>query len=497
MTERSGHRPSADEELWSLVEATLEGTATARQRDRLQARLRSEPDARRFYVAVLDLHAALQWRTRGMAVPAAGAGRPRPAEVTTLAQVDRGSSCVPVARRFSAPSLRSYLTAAAALALAGGLLVAVLVRRPGPADEAEAPDLPDAPAGSVAVLIDNGTAVWDAATTLPTEAGAALPPGRLTLKAGVVEVAFRGGGEVLLEGPADFDVTAPDYGFLRRGKLTALVAEGTPAFRVGMPGVVVTDIGGVCGLLRDDSGRTEVHVFEGQVGADPTDGPGEPPPWVRLLKNAGARIDALRRTVTPVPLDERTFARLRPDVRLVDASVRGGAYAGRNFGTAPRLMVKNSIPDYCWEAYLRFDLAGVKGPVGEARVRLVPVRVGAPVENAAAAVADNQWAETTVTWDTKPPSGLPIATWVAEEGQPVEFDVTRLVREALAGDKKLSLRVYAPHRRRGSAYAQYGAREGEVESRPQLLITAAPDTAAARSRTPAPETERLCDDPGR
>jgi ferric-dicitrate binding protein FerR (iron transport regulator) len=458
MTERSGQRPPADDELWALAEAFVDGTAAADERDRLEARLRSEPAARQFYVAYLDLHAQLQWRTRGQSAPPAAA---------------------PPARRRSGPVIpRPYLAAAGCLAAA--LLAAVLLHRPGPTDDGEAaPDLPAPPGGSVAVLIDNKSAVWDEGMALPTEAGSALPPGRLKLRAGVVEVAFRGGGDVLLEGPADFDVSASDHGFLHRGKLTAMVAAGAPAFRVGMPGVVVTDVGGVCGLVRDDTGRTEVHVFEGEVGADPTDGRAAPLPWMRLLTNAGARIDALRRTVTPVPLDERAFARLRPEVRMIDASIRGGAYAGQNFGTASRLMVKNSIPDYSWEAYLRFDLAGVNGHVGEARVRLVPVRVGQPVENAVAVAADNQWGETTVTWDAKPPAGPAFATWVAEQGRPAEFDVTGPVRAALAGDKKLlSLRVFASKRKRGSAYVQYGSREGEVESRPQLLITTVPETCA-------------------
>jgi hypothetical protein len=450
MTEPRQPLPPADDELWSLAEAFVDGRATAAERDRLEGRLRGEPPARLFYVAYLDLHAQLQWRTRGESAPRARA-RPR------------------------RPGLSLWRPAAlAALTVAAGLLVAVLVHRRG-AEEGGPPDLPGPPAGSVAVLIDTGNTVWEKDMALPTGTGSALPPGRLKLKAGVAAVAFHGGGEVLLEGPADFDVRAADRGFLHRGKLTAKVPEGAAALRVGMPGVLVTDHGGECGLLRDESGRTEVHVFEGQVGADPTDGNGGPLPGLRLVQNAGARVDPWLGALTPVPLNEQAFARLRPEVRVSDASVRGGQFAGRNFGTARRLVVKNSIPDYCWEAYLRFDLSGVKGRVSEARVRLVPVFVGAPIENAAAVVADNQWGETTITWDNRPPSGEPFATWTAEEGQPVELDVTRLVQEALARDKKLlSLRIYAPHYKRGRSYVEYGSRKGDAESRPQLLVTTVP-----------------------
>src|SRR5262249_25585448 len=144
---------------------------------------------------------------------------------------------------------------------------------------------------------------------------------------GVVEIAFRGGGEVLLEGPAEFDVSAVDGGFLHRGKLTAKVPTGATAFRVGMPGVVVTDVGGECGLFREESGLAEVHVFNGKVGADPADR------QVRWIENAAARFDAAHQTVTSVPLNKLAFARLRPEVRIADASVRGGQYADRNYGT--------------------------------------------------------------------------------------------------------------------------------------------------------------------
>ena len=57
--------PPADGELWSLVETFVEGGATPDECRRLEDRLRGEPAARMFYVAYLDLHAQLQWRTRG------------------------------------------------------------------------------------------------------------------------------------------------------------------------------------------------------------------------------------------------------------------------------------------------------------------------------------------------------------------------------------------------------------------------------------------------
>jgi hypothetical protein len=244
-----------------------------------------------------------------------------------------------------------------------------------------------------------------------------------------------------------------------------------------MPGVVVTDRGGECGLLRDEAGVTEVHVFEGQIEADPTGQHGKPLPGMRLAKQAGARVDLAHQTLAPVPLNELAFAHLRPDVRVIDAAVRGGKFADQNFGTATRLMVKNSIVDYCWETYLCFDLSGIKGRVSEAHVRLVPVRVGQPFENAAALVGDSRWGETSITWNRKPASGPALTSWTVVEGVPVEFDVTRLVRDTLAGDRKLSLRIFAPEFKRHRNFVEYGSRKGEAEARPQLVVTTLPDPA--------------------
>jgi len=107
-------------------------------------------------------------------------------------------------------------------------------------------------------------------------------------------------------------------------------------------------------------------------------------------------------------------------------------------------------------------------------VRLMPVRMGEPVMTAAAFVPNNLWGETTLTWDTKPLSGPAFAFGTVAETEPVEFDVTCLVQEALAGDKKLSLRIFAPNYKRVQCDVEYGSRKGNDETRPQLLVTTLP-----------------------
>jgi hypothetical protein len=474
MTPSRMQLPEADSELWALVEAVVDRSAGAAQCDLLEARLGAEPEARWFYVAYLELHAHLQWRTRGESAKPKDTPKQQPQEqeaAPAAVPVGSGTSARrPPWRRFLRPSPWAV---AAALALAIGLATAALIHRHGPDDE-ETVEVPAAPAGSVAVLIDTRNTVWDDDMVLPTAAGSALPPGRLKLRAGVVEIAFNGGGEVLLEGPADFDLNTSDRGFLHRGKLTAKVAEGALPFRVSMPGVVVTGLGGECGLLQEESGLAEIHVFKGRVGTDPTDKEAQLLLGSRMLENTGVLFDAAHHTMITVPLNEQAFAALRPQIRATGATVRDGPYAGQNFATATGLLVKNSISGYSWETFLRFDLARVKGNVNKATVRLMPVKLGQPLVNAAAFVPDNRWAETTITWDTKPTSGEAFVSWTAELEKAVEFDVTGLVQQALAGDKQLSLRIFAPQLTRGNSYVQYGSRKGGFEARPELRLTMSP-----------------------
>jgi hypothetical protein len=304
---------------------------------------------------------------------------------------------------------------------------------------------------------------------LPVESGTVLPPGRVKLKSGHAEVAFLSGAVVLLEGPAEFDVHSASQGFLHRGRLLARVPERAHGFTLGAPGAIVSDQQGEIGLLVDDQGRAEVHVFEGEAVAIVPDAPAGTP-GQRLQGRTGLRAVDPQHALTPLPIDERAFASLRPIVRVVDASVRGGMFAPQRLGAAPWLQVQNASADDTWEAFLRFDLRGVTGPVRTARVRLMPVNAGRSIEHAAAQVADSSWAETAITWNNRPSSQGRLAAWTVQKGQPVEFDVTRQVQDALRGDRQLTLRIFAPDDGGEHGWVLYGAREGPLEARPRLLI---------------------------
>jgi hypothetical protein len=102
--------------------------------------------------------------------------------------------------------------------------------------------------------------------------GDALPNGsRICLDAGMAKLTFECGAEVMLEGPCDFIVRDEMVGILNKGKIAANVPRRAFAFAILSPGVDFVDLGTSFGVSVDDSGKSELHVFEGEVLYSPTD----------------------------------------------------------------------------------------------------------------------------------------------------------------------------------------------------------------------------------
>ncbi|NLE37810.1 MAG: FecR domain-containing protein, partial [Pirellulaceae bacterium] len=87
----------------------------------------------------------------------------------------------------------------------------------------------------------------------------------LMLEKGLVEIEFIDGASALIEGPAAFEILGPNAGSLTRGRLAAVVPPEARGFAVETPSARVVDLGTEFGVLVDDDGRVEAHVFGGQV----------------------------------------------------------------------------------------------------------------------------------------------------------------------------------------------------------------------------------------
>lgn len=98
--------------------------------------------------------------------------------------------------------------------------------------------------------------------------GAHLVAGhQLDLREGVIEITFRGGARVVIEGPAKFQLLSDREGRLAQGNLTAKVDAPASAFVIATPTARVVDLGTEFGVSVDSRGRSKVVVFAGKVAA--------------------------------------------------------------------------------------------------------------------------------------------------------------------------------------------------------------------------------------
>jgi hypothetical protein len=98
----------------------------------------------------------------------------------------------------------------------------------------------------------------------PTQA--LLYPGPMTLEEGFVRLDFKNGAQVIVKAPATFNLEAADRMYLQKGRLVARAEDRALGFTVRTPYSSVVDFGTEFGVWVDNRrGRSEAHVFEGQV----------------------------------------------------------------------------------------------------------------------------------------------------------------------------------------------------------------------------------------
>src|SRR6185369_7470491 len=93
---------------------------------------------------------------------------------------------------------------------------------------------------------------------------------RLEIAKGLAEITFDSGAQVVLEGPATFDLKSAWEATLNRGTLKASVPPQAIGFRISNPSVEIVDLGTEFTMSADASGVAEVLVLKGQVEAQPS-----------------------------------------------------------------------------------------------------------------------------------------------------------------------------------------------------------------------------------
>ena len=335
--------PDLRRELERLVSALCDGDLSETDRDRLDQVLVADPENRRVYLELIDLHAALLIRPgRFLSTPTAPATPNR-------------------RRRFA-----SYAAVAAAT-LALSLLVQ-LALKPGPAPGPGATESAAGPApaaGYVATLTYAAGCDWGpAAGSLPV--GTRLAPGEADLRRGLARIRFDSGADLIIEGPARFRVDSAGSATVLDGKVVFKADETAVPFDLRTPSASLVDFGTEYAVAVGPEGE-EVHVFEGEVRRTPN---GEPAAAAEQLKAGQARRYDPAGDGRQTPLDPARFVRRPPDP--ADPAAGLLAYEGFDYPDAADLAAGRANGGVGWDGPWVFAFAR---PVGDAPAAPTPLNV--------------------------------------------------------------------------------------------------------------------------
>ena len=331
----------------------LEGNLSDREIERFEVLLFSHPEYLKRYCEFVNNYAAIQVKF-GSELDL-DAARPAPAESfdmtlwQALAEEERRAEAVeirPVAdtpelitgvrerkNQMKSPRQVSRLSLYTALGGLAALFLMIVYVTMNPRQMTQ----------SVATITDSVAARWkdkDFGGKVGTRLNNTDSPVRLL--EGLVKVRLDDGAEVLIQGPAQFRVEQTNQFVLDFGKLSSVVPPSALGFVVRTPSATVVDYGTEFGVLVNRVGRTEAHVFKGEVelrcGSDPVRHYGTQ----RLMSGLAATVTSERRFAGPPGRAEeslfiRDLSGVKPETlagRQIDlADIVGG---GNGFGSGKR-----------------------------------------------------------------------------------------------------------------------------------------------------------------
>ncbi|WP_145198944.1 LamG-like jellyroll fold domain-containing protein [Thalassoglobus polymorphus] len=258
------------EELESLLFDWEAGTLSDEGVERVREILRSDEDAKAFFVQQQVLTAALKLDVdAGLEPPAMESPAVEPSTVEERIPVLNPS----VSRKQLNRDSRINLWAA----FAGLCLICVLAVRvfyleasksSGPESIAGINDLQhgekgEATSSGIALVTSLVDVIWEADQS-PLEVGDALSPGRLAIVSGFAQIEFFCGATVIVEGPAELDLKSVSAARVHHGRLRAQVPPAARGFSLELDDMKLVDLGTEFGVSMSPDGA-DVQVFDGEV----------------------------------------------------------------------------------------------------------------------------------------------------------------------------------------------------------------------------------------
>jgi hypothetical protein len=344
--------PETRHELQHLISALCDGQLTEADRDRLDALLASDPECRRLYLEMADLHARLLAGADLIRLPA----ETRPGR--------RG-----VRRRV----ITHALAAAVAIALT---IVIQLIWWPERGERIPNGVRPGAgaavPSGYVATLTYASACEWETSGDAP-RVGTRFVPSQLRLRRGLARLRFDTGAELMIEGPASLRVASPSSATVMEGKVVFRADETATPFDLQTPTASLVDFGTEYGVLVGAEGE-EVHVFEGEVHRTPH-GVTEPAQVEQLKAGEARRYDPDPASVgQQTPLAPGRFVRqpAADAAPIADPAAGLLAYEGFDYRDPADLAAGRANGGIGWADPWVFAFAR---PVGEGKQEAPPLNV--------------------------------------------------------------------------------------------------------------------------
>jgi cell division protein FtsL len=117
----------------------------------------------------------------------------------------------------------------------------------------------------VATLADSIDAQWTSRLPLSKNVRLTVAPEPIKLQRGIIKLVTDEDVQVLIESPAEFRFVSTSQIVMNQGRLFATVSQTGRGFTVQTANSKVTDLGTEFGVLADNLGTTELHVFKGKT----------------------------------------------------------------------------------------------------------------------------------------------------------------------------------------------------------------------------------------
>jgi len=272
-----------DSEFQQTVQRYVEGSATADEMAQLNEQLRNDPEARERFIALMNLDSGLSALVAG---------------VTSRESADAADSRSRVNSVVPPPRRKTPLLAMLTTLLMASVLVMV------------GAGFWNAPGETFATVVS-------ATGVLELSEHAQLTQEWYEIAEGTVELQTVRGVRVVIEAPARFRFESAQRFQLSRGRLAADVPETGKKFTVVTPSGEAVDLGTKFGVDVPLQGEAEVHVFQGEVIAQSSQGGYR----MNLLDGDAYRLQA----GAGASRELRSAAFIRPDeVASLHAALRAG-----------------------------------------------------------------------------------------------------------------------------------------------------------------------------